>query len=101
MRTLRERPFCSSPDPELRSFKFERQIRISAITCGCGASIILMDDEAAAAWQLRKKTDQLLHACLPILRVFILLCGSHDVKPDQEIALLQEVIRHLSKGGQP
>jgi hypothetical protein len=98
MTTLRECPFCSSPDPTSRSFRFERSLSVSAINCNCGAFIVLPDGEATPAWQLRKRTDKLLLQALPVLRVFVLLCASHEVDAHQEVELIRQISSHLAKG---
>jgi hypothetical protein len=67
-----------------------------AALVGCGASVIKMDDEAKAAWNLRQKTDSMLLCVLPVVKVFIMLCASHGVNADQEIALVLQIMKHLS-----
>jgi hypothetical protein len=98
MSFLRECPHCASSGVEFRQFTFP-SIDVAVVSCSCGASMSLPSADIEAAWNTRRHTDDLLLACLPVLKVFIMISVSHGLNANPEIALVSEIAAYLSKGG--
>jgi hypothetical protein len=94
---MRECAHCGSIGQQERLLSYA-SIDVGMIACGCGVTMCLPVEKLADAWNTRKNTDELLHACLGPLRTTVRILSDSGIDAALEERLIKRIAAHLAGG---